>query len=372
MLTTYQSLSLLPLLLLYSFLKRKVTPVNMIPLGAGLVSFAAVAVFYLLASGGLPKLSYSTGINLDPLFVARKLLAIVSVLGGVIVFPVLMAMGFLSGRKEYLAFAALFSTLLLSILIQIAGGRYTPASGILQVIFYSVGILVVYRLITGRKNPASLAEVSSDRSQDESDNIFLILWAFGVAGYSILLLPYASTRYLLPLFPPVILMFVRYARSTMAADKVWSRFAAAAVILTAFTGMAVAIADYQLANAYRDFGTTYPGSLRSADRQIWFAGEFGLRYYLEANGGRYLLKDDNSPARGDYVILSDRLIAHFISDELRERLQLQERIDYPSGWPVRVQDPGSLAGFYDQFHGNLPYSLSSEPIESIDIYAVTR
>lgn len=35
-----------------------------------------------------------------------------------------------------------------------------------------------------------------------------------------------------------------------------------------------------------------------------------------------------------------------------------------------VEDRGSQAIFYDQFHGNLPWSLSTAPKETIDIYKV--
>src|SRR5665811_141302 len=93
------------------------------------------------------------------------------------------------------------------------------------------------------------------------------------------------------------------------------------------------------------------GKLAQGNNQIWFAGEFGFRYYLEAEGGRYLTEQDNSPAPGDYVILSHDKIAYFISDELKNRMQLDQSIDYPAGagWPIRVQDRNSQAGFYDQF-----------------------
>lgn len=365
-LTTYQSFSLIPLLLLYALIKRRGTFINMVPLGAASTVFGAIILFYYLATGGPPKLSYSFGINMDPAFVARKFLSIVSVLGGALVFPAFLVVGMLKNKREYLSFAALVVFLFLVILIQITAGNYTPISGILQVIFYSAGILVVFKLLTGKAD----ANLSDNQSAIEGDSVFLALWVLGVAAYSVILLPYASTRYLLPLFPPVILLFIRYARALFPDIKRWSRFAIVTVVVTATAGLAVSIADYQLSGIYRDFAATYPQKLKSEDHNIWFAGEFGLRYYLEANSARYLTRQDNSPVPGDYVVLSHELIAYFISDELKERLQLQQTVEYPANWPIRIQDVGSLAGFYDQFHGNLPYSISSGPIESIDIYVV--
>jgi hypothetical protein len=362
-LTTYQSFSLLPLLFLYAWLQRRITLKNMAPLGAALLVFGAIILFYFLETGGPPKLSYSIGLNLTPVFIANKILATVSVIGGAIVFPVLLIAGLLKGKKEYLAFAALFAILFLFFLTKVASGQYTLISAILQVVFYSAGLLAFYRFF----NVGADAALSRQGTEKDNDSIFLILWICGVLVYNIVLLPYASTRYLLPLFPPVILMFVGYARTLFPVDGKWARFAIAAVICTAVTGLATSIADYRLSGVYRDFASSYTKKFEANGHRVWFAGEFGLRYYLEENGGRYLTRQDNSPTPGDHVILSHDLVAHYISDDLNNRLVLEQRIDYPNGWPVRVQDIASQAGFYDQFHGNLPYSISSEPIESIDI-----
>lgn len=365
-LTTYQSLSLVTLLFLYAWLQRRHTLRNMMPLVAGLAVFGAVIVYYLAATGGPPKLSYSIGLNLAPAFLANKILATLSVIGGATVFPLVLAAGMLKGKKEYLAFGALFAALLIFFLTKVSSGEYTAAAAILQAIFCAAGLLAVYRFADKAMDEA----IDSDNPGTGRDSIFLVLWVGGVLLYTVVLLPYASTRYLLPLFPPVILMFVRYAGGIISPGRNWTVFAAAAVALTAGSGLAVSAADYQLAGVYRSFATDYSRQLRSGNHKLWFAGEFGLRYYLEENGGQYLIRDDNSPAAGDHVILSHRLIAYFISDDLKKRLQLEQSVNYPSSWPVRVEDPGSQAGFYDQFHGNLPWSLAGQPIETIDVYLV--
>lgn len=302
-LSTYQSLSLVPLLFVYALLRRRLTWKVMMPLAVGLAVFAGIIVFYLLETGAPPKLSYSIGLNLAPTFIANKILSTISVIGGAIVFPVILAMGMLKGKKEYLAFSGIFGLMVIFFLTRVMSGEYTWAAGILQAVFYSAGLLVVYRFF----NTGADAVFANDRSEKDRDNIFLILWISGVLVYSILLLPYASTRYLLPLFPPVVLMFVSYARGVFRDRTKWSRFAMAAVACT---------------------------------------------------------------AAGDQVVLSHGLIAYFISDDLKNRLQFERSVDYPSAWPIRIEDPGSQAGFYDQFHGYLPYSLSSDPIETIDIYRV--
>jgi len=385
-LTTYQSFSLLPLLFIYALLPRRITIKNMLPLIAGLTVFTGIIICYFAATGGPPKVSYSIGVNFAPAFIANKVLASVSAIGGATVFPLIIAVGMLKGKKDYLAFGAMYAALLVLFLSKAQSGQYSFAAAVLQAIFYSAGLLVIYRF-------ASLAldaTVAKKKMASDLDNLFLVLWAAGVLVYTVLLLPYSSTRYLLMLFPPIVLIFVKYAQEVIPREDgagkkyseeeikkfsksksvKWKVFSIAAVICTALAGFAISFADYQLAEVYRTFAEDYAQKLESSGSQIWFAGEFGLRYYLEDNGGRYLTKNDNTPVAGDHVILSHQLIAHFISDELDKRLQLEQKADYTSTWPVRVEDTGSQAGFYDQFHGVLPWSISGDNLDSIWIYVV--
>lgn len=385
-LTTYQSLSLLPLLFLYALLARRITMKNMLPLIAGLAVITIIIIYYYAATGGPPKLSYGIGLTFAPWFMADKVLSSVSTIGGATVFPLIIAAGMLKGKKDYLAFGTLLTALLVYFLVKTSSGEYTVAAAILQALFYSAGLLALYRFAKMGLD-AAFAE---NRTASDSDNIFLVIWIAGVLFYTIILLPYSSTRYLLALFPPVVLLFVKYAqgviqrqgdagnslyekkngKSSIGWGSRWKVFAIAAVACTAAAGFALSIADYQLSDVYRSFANDYTQKLGTGGHQVWFAGEFGLRYYLEENGGRYLTKDDNTPAAGDYVILSHDLIASFVSYDLGKRLQLEQKVDYPGTWPVRIEHPDSQAGFYDQFHGLLPWSLSQEPIESIWVYVV--
>jgi len=365
-LTTYQSFSLLPLLFLYALLRRRVTLRNMAPLAAALAVFGGVIILYQVQTGGPPQFSYSIGLNMSATFIANKVLAAVSVIGGAIVFPLFLVMGLLKGRRDYFYFAALMAALLAAFLLRVPSGRYSLAAALLQAVFYAGGALAVYRFLSAGADSA----LTSERGPVDLDNIFLVLWLLGVLAYTIILLPYASTRYLLTLFPPVILMFTRHARTVFTDGRKWTGFAAAAIACTAALALAVSVADYRLAGVYRDFAATYPRELTQTGGRIWFAGEFGLRYYLEENGGTYLTADNDAPLPGDYVILSHENIAHFLPPGLSERLELVQSVDYPDAWPFRVSDRSSQAGFYSQFHGYLPWSLGDGPIETIDIYMV--
>jgi hypothetical protein len=52
------------------------------------------------------------------------------------------------------------------------------------------------------------------RREDTSREIFLTVWVFCVIGYCIALLPHSSARYLLPAFPPALMLLLN--------DPAWS------------------------------------------------------------------------------------------------------------------------------------------------------
>lgn len=192
--TTYQSFSLIPLLLLYAFLKRRITVRNLLPLGVALIMFAGVFIYYYTVTGGPPKLSYAIGLNLAPSFIANKILSSVSVLGGAIGFPVILTVGLLRGKREYLYFAAVLATLLIFFLFKTDTGQYTTVSAILQAVFYAAGVLIIYRFINEGID-AALSGKWLGKGSQYGDTIF---WSCGSAVCS----PIAS--YCCHMLPPDI------------------------------------------------------------------------------------------------------------------------------------------------------------------------
>ena len=90
------------------------------------------------------------------------------------------------------------------------------------------------------------------------------------------------------------------------------------------------------------------------------------------NGYRILLKQDNSPKKGDIVIKARLPSPRSITNELMQRMTLIETITYDGRIPIRTQNPKAHAGFYTYGGGMLPYSFSNSKLEHFDIYYVIQ
>jgi hypothetical protein len=202
---------------------------------------------------------------------------------------------------------------------------------------------------------------------------FLLVWVVGVATYCVVFLPFSAARYLLPAYPAVLLLLL--------SDPAWTlttraRRAAVAAVLaaSALFGLASAYSDYRFASTYREFAATLaetkaPGG---RDRAVWYVGEWGMRYYMDAAGARYLHADSTEPVRGDLVVIPEMPRFWAPSPELRSRMRPVGRKTYASPLPLRLFNARSRAGFYAQFIGMLPFALSSEPDEVFQVYEVFR
>jgi hypothetical protein len=119
---------------------------------------------------------------------------------------------------------------------------------------------------------------------------FLNSWVLIFFCASAFLFFAGSARYLLPMAAPVAILAVR---------AVHSRVVVAGIALQLALGLALAVVNDQHWDAYRDFAASLP-----RDRRIWINAEWGLRFYLESNGGLPLPK--NPPLRaGDLVVSSE-------------------------------------------------------------------
>ena len=99
---------------------------------------------------------------------------------------------------------------------------------------------------------------------------FLTGWiAIFLAG-AIVVFYAGSARYVLPIAAPVALLVSALRPGWLAAG----------FSLQLTLALALAVVNYQHWDAYRRFAATLP-----TDHRIWINGDWGLRYYLEAEGG---------------------------------------------------------------------------------------
>ncbi len=367
--TSYQVLSVIPLLLVYAFLRRELSLLAILPFVLPLSSFFSYDAWHVSAVGFLPRFSYGVGEPLAWYSVVQKGASAMLAIGGALVFSLMMMRVLLARRWDFAVYLAFLVPLWVSFLYQYLSGRYSAAAALMTVLFLPLGLLLLYRLYAD-----GWEHIRVGSRDKRIQSAFLLLWLSGVLFYVIILLPYSSVRYLLPAYPPLVLLFVRLVEDRFAGSRRRTEnLLMLAVMTTAVIALLVAIADYELASANRDFARGEASEIKAEAEargsQVWFVGEFGFRYYLEELGLRELPKDTLIPA-GDMVIQSPLADPRPFSDELADNVELKQVIGYHGLLPIRVTSYKANAGFYGHFWGLLPYSLASGNVEEYLVYEV--
>jgi len=161
-----------------------------------------------------------------------------------------------------------------------------------------------------------------------------------------------SARYLLPIAAPVAILVVQRIRSQIAA---------VGFALQLALGLGLAIVNYQHWDAYRQFAN----SLHAPGR-VWINAEWGLRWYLEQNGGVPMPKGQLLQP-GDTMVSSELALPLPVTAQLAPVATAEIR---PS-IPLRII---SLAGrsAYSSAGGKelLPFEISTGPIDRMHAYRV--
>lgn len=217
------------------------------------------------------------------------------------------------------------------------------------------------------------AVVLTLRPQDTGSRAFLLIWAFTVIGYNIFILPWGSARYMLPAVPPLVILFLGgldwdFRRKTRGIAVSLLLF------LSAAFGFSSSYADFVHADTYRKFAqeVNHYRSVRSGSLTVWYIGEWGMRYYMDRIGARYLQRDSREPEIGDVLALPEMPIFWDPHISLIPRLKLRVVKEYPGSFSLKLFHRGSRAGFYSHHWGLLPFTYSAEPQETFQIWEVMR
>jgi hypothetical protein len=187
-------------------------------------------------------------------------------------------------------------------------------------------------------------------------------WILGVAAIVIPFGPFVAVRSFLPIQPPLALLLLR--RGTVRRVPV-----AAALGATAILGAAVAAADYHWAASYPDTVRRLALEWGGRGRPIVFLGHWGWQYYAERAGFKPWDARWRKVQPGTIVIIPLRADPQWIHPEMRDRLQLRQRITIPHG-PLGLTTWNRAIGvrFYGGDYGELPWGLSAQPAEEFFVF----
>lgn len=359
--TAYQGLSLVPLFGLYALQRRRLTVrlAGMLLLPAFLLfgwqllgywhkgSFYAATLFHYLSWWG----------QFRPSKMLTNALSSLSYLGGVILLFPFALVAF--GHRGYgLVAAAGLGVGWWLAYHRLAG--YTPAQKAFFVLCFAGGLAATLWML--------LRWLEGVFGKDgDPDGVFLAVWYLGVLFYCVFLFIAGSARYLLPGAAALVLVLVREHSSRLSESRAWRSFFGGLLACQLLLGLALAHADYQFANTFRQAAQELAQKHLPGRQPFLFSAEWGLRYYLTELGGE-IMAEDTSGEPGTLVIKSRLCLSRNFDNDFDRSLRVVQRRTYRIGSPLRLLDQPSRAGFWSDGWGVLPFWFSNEPLDEITVY----
>jgi 4-amino-4-deoxy-L-arabinose transferase-like glycosyltransferase len=178
---------------------------------------------------------------------------------------------------------------------------------------------------------------------------FLNAWILIFFAAGLIIFFAGAARYLLPIAAPVAILVARAASPRMLALGFALQFP---------LSLGLAAANYQYAEGYRKFAESLASE--AAGRRVWANSEWGLRYYLEAEGAIVPVRDQ--PTRpGDMIVTSTLGRAVTFNSQVSP---LTSTEIVPSV-PLRTISLSGRSAFSSSARGLLPFEISSSPVDRV-------
>ena len=182
----------------------------------------------------------------------------------------------------------------------------------------------------------------------DRETTFLAAWIALFFGGAVIVFFAGSARYLLPMAAPVVLLVSRQRPRWLAIG-----FAAQLAL-----SLALATVNYQHWDGYRRFARQIRAA--TAGHRVYIDGEWGLRYYMEADGGLPLERGQVLRA-GDIVVSSQ--LAYPIAFTAPTALIAEQAIR--ATLPLQLIGLEARSGYSTATKGLRPFDLSTAPIDIV-------
>jgi 4-amino-4-deoxy-L-arabinose transferase-like glycosyltransferase len=226
------------------------------------------------------------------------------------------------------------------------------------------------------------------RDQTEAaDTLFLALWAGGVLAFTVFFVMFQAVRHIIPAIPPLALLAMRLIDRPLRPSRWFPALLGALVVVQAVIAFAVAAADYEYAQTYRDFAQIAKRRFVQPGRETWFLGNWGWqRYALSASftllgpHGRQprprgatervpAQSESPMPRINDLVLVPDR-VHKGSGPEGLELTQIEEKT-YRGRIPIHTMDGSVGASFYATTGTSVPYAFTRErTLETFRVFRV--
>lgn len=363
MLCSYQTLLILPIVLLYIFIFRVEVVVLARILVFPLLTLALWSFYSLIASGQVHILRILLGYQGDTVSMTQKFLYNLTALGGTVIFPLMFIIHALTRRvRFYMLLLSLMGATILSLLFAL---DYPPWSFLLLIFLMGCGIYIFLIIIVHMLRNVE-REAAKDITTIGDIVIFFGLWFLTAFVFTTIFQPFGAVRYLLLTLPAIPPLFLRILHR-VAGRKGALLLGWLAIILSGTLSLFCLISDYHHANIYRQFAQQaikYLPSLESENSRRFFIGGFGLGYELAKYGFSNFNYQLDALNKGDFIAYSTLPMLQVMRKEVEELLECVFHLKR-STEPITIWDPAAKAGFYTNSSGLLPYNFPSDQAETL-------
>jgi hypothetical protein len=165
-------------------------------------------------------------------------------------------------------------------------------------------------------------------------------------------------KYLVGSAPAAALIVAHALAQRAPRTRAWlSTFVVGAGIVF---GLAIVRADARLSGLGRRVAQTLVKPAVQSGQRVWFAGDWGFKWYMEEAGARPLV-DQARPTPGDLIVVSQNMHGSLIN-QIPYRLVTAFEADKPGG---RLMSGG--AGFYSDAWGLYPWVWANSTDEHIEV-----
>jgi 4-amino-4-deoxy-L-arabinose transferase-like glycosyltransferase len=300
--------------------------------------------------------------------VGEKALSFLLNSGGIFLSPLAAWYAFSGRRRAHLA-PLLFVLAILTLHFFVPGWTFLQAT--LFALFLTTGVLIALEILEWAPSlPHLLAGKSTIRDRDRA---ILFFWYSGALFAALFLFYSGSVRYSMLALPAVVLLWFVALERRVSYPYFLRNLVGLGLVLTGAYAFLLGYADYRFAAGYRELAAGIQKDYAEPGRTIWVAGEWGFRHYIEAAGGRPLLRVGTEPREGDIIVKPYVAMPWVTLYDAEEYSEFVEQRDINYRHPIRLLDFTSRAGFYSTGWGLLPISLAEEERwEWVNVFRVKK
>lgn len=203
------------------------------------------------------------------------------------------------------------------------------------------------------------------KNRDEK-SLLLMLWVTGAFFFAGFVNWTVNVRSVLPLVPAVGILLARRLDQTQWQTKRKLTSVGAVLVISGGISLWIAAADTKLGNIARQEAANLCEGMRGENGTMWFEGHWGFQYYMESCGARPVDLNQTPVHPGDQLVIPENNISLIELSENQADFVKTVEFEMPY-WATTIRSELG-AGFYSAVWGPLPYVFSPVPPERYKVF----